>query len=67
PICSRRRSKVTPGTVNQHDKSMKSGTTRANQRFFDPSTFLIELTLLFGLLSLILLSEKNMDANKPSQ
>ncbi|WP_211513031.1 hypothetical protein, partial [Gluconobacter cerinus] len=37
PICSKRRAKATPGAINQHAKTLKSGARRINQRFFDLS------------------------------
>ncbi|WP_231869340.1 hypothetical protein, partial [Acetobacter malorum] len=40
PICSKRRSKATPKTVNQIAKNLKSRARRINQRFFDPSRLL---------------------------
>ncbi|MCP1270532.1 hypothetical protein, partial [Acetobacter cerevisiae] len=34
----KRRAKATPGAINQHAKTLKSGARRINQRFFDLST-----------------------------
>ncbi|WP_426067576.1 hypothetical protein, partial [Gluconobacter sp. NFX36] len=38
-ICSKRRAKVTPETLNQSAKKLKSSDKRINKQFFDPSTF----------------------------
>ncbi|MFB9915831.1 hypothetical protein, partial [Gluconobacter kanchanaburiensis] len=37
-LCSKRRAKVTPETLNQSAKKLKSPDKRINQQFFDPST-----------------------------
>jgi len=37
-ICSKRRAKVTPETLNQSAKKLKSSDKRINKQFFDPST-----------------------------
>ncbi|MFB9915683.1 hypothetical protein, partial [Gluconobacter kanchanaburiensis] len=36
-LCSKRRAKVTPETLNQSAKKLKSPDKRINQQFFDPS------------------------------
>ncbi|MGC5748678.1 hypothetical protein J4P41_08580, partial [Gluconobacter sp. NFX36] len=36
-ICSKRRAKVTPETLNQSAKKLKSSDKRINKQFFDPS------------------------------
>ncbi|WP_429955994.1 DUF3761 domain-containing protein [Gluconobacter japonicus] len=38
-ICSKRRAKVTPETLNQSAKKLKSSDKRINKQFFDPSSF----------------------------
>jgi len=36
-----------PATINQHTKTQKSGQSRINQQFFDPSTSAIILSTRF--------------------
>ncbi|MGC5749976.1 hypothetical protein J4P41_15410, partial [Gluconobacter sp. NFX36] len=38
-ICSKRRAKVTPETLNQSAKKLKSSDKRINKQFFDPSRY----------------------------
>ncbi|WP_264650014.1 VOC family protein, partial [Gluconobacter cerinus] len=38
-LCDRRRVKSDQRSINQHAKTLKSRTSRINQRFFDPSIF----------------------------
>ncbi|MGC5749611.1 hypothetical protein J4P41_13390, partial [Gluconobacter sp. NFX36] len=52
-ICSKRRAKVTPETLNQSAKKLKSSDKRINKQFFDPSRSMLPAGMARSILFVI--------------